>query len=370
MEIIRPMTAMGIMSGPSLDGVEASLIITDGIDVFEKGSSISRKYPEEVKTLIRSVYGRHIGEDEDGLLSKAEEVVTNFHIKIAQELIEYSTLEAEDIDVIGMHGQTILHKPNEGITVQLGDGKKVANALGIDVISRLRNVDIAGGGQGAPLMPVFHEAITKQAEKPLAFLNIGGIAYVTWIGGSGELVSYDTGPGNMLIDDWAKKHTGVAMDENGDMAVRGTVNEKTLEKMLKLDYFQAPPPKSAGRSMFSELIEQVEGMSADDGAATLTALTVESIKRGAIKHMPEMPVKWIVSGGGTKNPTMMRMLRNTLETEVTSTSKKGWDAEYMEAQAVAFLAVRSIFGLPITYPSTTGVRQPSSGGKRNFPDKE
>lgn len=368
MQIIRPMTVMGLSCGASFKGVEASLIITDGIDVFERGASISRKYSEEMKTLIRQVNGRYLDQDEDGLLTKAEEEITNFHINIAQELLDYADLEPLDIDIIGMHGQTILHKPDEKITIQLGDGKKVANALGVDVISRFRNVDIAGGGQGAPLMPVFHEAITKEETKPLAFLNIGGIAYVTWIGGSGQLVSFDTGPGNMLINDWAKKHTGVGMDENGDMAVRGKANYSIINKILQNNYFTKSPPKSADRGDFINLLTEIETLSADDGAATLTALTVESIKAGAIQHMPEIPAKWIVSGGGAKNPTMMRMLKNTLKADVVKTSEFGWDEEYMEAQAIAFLTARSYFGLPLTFPSTTGVSQPSSGGKRNHPE--
>lgn len=365
-DIIRPMTALGMMSGTSIDGVDAALIITDGIDVYETGASITRSYNEDLREKIRAILCLEFTEHKEQIL-EVEREVTLFHAEVAKNLLENSCLEAIDLDVIGFHGHTILHKPHERKTHQIGDGQLLADELGIEVVNRFRNVDIACGGQGAPLVPVFHEAMTRKVERPIAVLNIGGVANFTFIGENGELLAFDTGPGNAMIDDWVKKTTDSLMDYDGNCAVRGTINQKILNKMMSHEYFLKSPPKSLDRNDFMRYMADLEGMSAEDGAATLTAFTAEAVAISVEKYFPKPVKQIIVSGGGAKNPTLIRMLRQKIPIDIVKATSLNWNGDVFEAQAFAFLAVRSVFGLPISFASTTGVPHATSGGTRFFP---
>lgn len=362
MEVIRPLTAMGLMSGTSMDGVDAALLVTDGVDIFEYGKALSRPYDVEMRAQLRSVMGEE-GQKDAEHVKEVERKMTLFHADVVKELLDHADLRPEDVDVLGFHGQTVLHRPEEHLTIQIGDGDLLAEETHIPVVNRFRNADVANGGQGAPLIPAYHAALARDMEKPIAILNIGGVANVTWIGENGELVAFDTGPGNALIDDWMLKKHGTNMDFDGNMAASGTVNEKILSIMMKRPYFQKKPPKSLDRDDFYQrAMENLEGASVADGAATLTAFTAESVADSARNFLPQQPKKWIISGGGANNPTMMRMLRQKLGVPVEAARDVAWEGDFVEAQGFAFLAVRSLFGLPLSFPGTTGVPHSMCGG--------
>lgn len=362
MEVIRPLTAMGLMSGTSMDGVDAALLVTDGVDVFQFGKSLKRPYDMDMRAALRSVSGRQSLEDGERL-KDVERKMTLFHADVVKELLELAGLRPEDVDVAGFHGQTLLHKPQDALTVQIGDGDLLASETHIPVVNRFRQADLANGGQGGPLIPSYHAALARDMEKPLAILNIGGVANVTWIGENGELVAFAAGPGNAPIDDWMMKKHGTNMDYDGNMAAGGVVDEKIVAVMMKRPYFKKAPPKTLDRDEFSErVMNHLEGAGVADGAATLTAWVAEAVACAARDFLPKAPKKWIVCGGGANNPTLMRMLRQKLASPVENASKSGWDGDAMEAQGYAFLAARSLFGLPLSFPGTTGVPHSMCGG--------
>jgi anhydro-N-acetylmuramic acid kinase len=266
----------------------------------------------------------------------------------------------EAIDVVGFHGQTVIHRPEQHLTIQLGDGALLAELIGLPVVFDLRGADVAAGGQGAPLVPVYHRALVSALGRlPVAVVNIGGVANVTWTGTGGELFAFDTGPGNALIDDWMLKRTGQAFDDNGTIARRGSVHADVLTLCLSHDYFAKPPPKSLDRNAF--VWDAVQWMSVEDGAATLTAFTAAAIARSA-EHFPAPPELWVICGGGRHNPLLMDMLTQRLAGSVVPAEAAGLDGDSIEAEAWAYLAVRSLAGLPITFPRTTGVAEPMTGG--------
>ncbi len=266
--------------------------------------------------------------------------------------------------VIGFHGQTLLHRPERGLTVQIGDGRVLATRLGIPTVYDFRAADVAAGGQGAPLAPLYHRALVRHLgrEPPVAVLNIGGVANVTFIDGD-AVVACDTGPGNALLDDFLRVRTGQTLDTDGKTAAAGHVNEAAVERLLSHEYFAMPPPKSLDRNDFRGWVaDAIDDSSIEDGAATLTALTAAAVAR-IVPRLPRPPATWIVSGGGARNPTLMRMLAERLApAHVEAAHAVGWSINSLEAQACAYLAVRSLRGLPITLPTTTGAPRPLTGG--------
>jgi anhydro-N-acetylmuramic acid kinase len=356
--------ALGLMSGTSLDGIDVALVETDGEGIRSLGPTGYRPYSDEERALL----GRALAEapsmegrqDRRGCLVEAEALVTRAHAEAVEAFLRQHGLSAADVDVVGFHGQTVLHRPEIGLTVQLGDGAALARRLGATVVYDLRAADMAAGGQGAPLVPVFHRALVEAAgiEKPVAVLNIGGVANVTLIGPE-ALLAFDTGPGNALLDDWMRERAGIGFDEDGRTAARGRPDEALLAWLLVHPYFARQPPKSLDRNWFSHRI--VAHLSTQDGAATLAAFTVRAIAR-ALDFVDERPRRWIVGGGGARNGEMLRLLRHGTGAEVVTADAVGWSAEFLEAQAFAFLAARSLRGLPLTFPSTTGARVPTTGG--------
>mgnify|MGYP002536240067 FL=1 len=362
MEVIKPLTALGLMSGTSMDGVDAALLVTDGVDIFEYGKALNRPYDMDMRADLRSVTGRGVGEDSKKI-KDVERKMTLFHAEVVSELLDSAGLRAEDVDVIGFHGHTVYHNPAEKISVQIGDGDLLAEQTRIPVVNRFRNSDIANGGQGGPMMASYHAALARDLEKPLAVLNIGGVAKLTWIGENGELVAFDTGPGNALIDDWMMKKHGTNMDFDGNMAAVGKVNEKIVSLMMKSPYFKKKPPKSLDRDEFSlKISEHLEGESVADGAATLTAFTAQAAAAAAKDFLPKPARQWIVCGGGAHNPTLVRMLRQRIDAPISAAREVNWNGDFLEAQGFAFLAVRSLFGLPLSFPTTTGVPHSMCGG--------
>jgi anhydro-N-acetylmuramic acid kinase len=265
-----------------------------------------------------------------------------------------------EIRVVGFHGHTIWHRPEAGRTRQIGDGALLAAETGIDVVCDFRSRDMAEGGQGAPLAPLYHAALAAELAKPVAVLNLGGVGNVTWIGErGGEILAFDTGPANALIDDWVARHSGRPFDAGGELARAGRIDEAALAALLDDPYFALAPPKSLDRDAFDPA--PVAALTPADGAATLTAFTAAAVAR-ARDHLPAAPGRWLVTGGGRHNPALMAALAERLSAPVEAVEAVGWDGDALEAQAFAYLALRALDGLPLSLPSTTGVAQPATGG--------
>jgi anhydro-N-acetylmuramic acid kinase len=356
--------AVGLMSGTSMDGIDVAVIETDGVDAVVRGRSATFAYDAAFRArlaeAIEDARGLADRRARPGCLDEVERRLTEQHeVAVARFLAEHG-LKPADVAVIGFHGQTVLHAPERRLTVQIGDGAALARGSGIDVVWDLRAADVAAGGQGAPLAPVYHRAMTARLpERPAAVVNIGGVGNVTWVGRDGTLLAFDTGPGNALIDDWMLRHTGQAVDAQGATAAGGKVDEEALNALLMNPYFGQVPPKSLDRNAFA--IDPVLRLSVPDGAATLTAFTAASLAR-AREHFPEQPQLWVICGGGRRNRTLMSMLAAEVESAVVPAEALGFDGDSVEAEAWAYMAVRSLKGLPITFPGTTGVSALLSGG--------
>jgi anhydro-N-acetylmuramic acid kinase len=360
----KMMRAIGLMSGTSMDGIDVALIETDGEEKVVRGPSHTTAYDRGFRSALRQAIedARSLADRSarPGSLSEVERELTERHAAAVEQFLRRHGLEPADIDVVGFHGHTVWHAPERRVTVQLGDGALLARRIGIDVIHDLRAADCAAGGQGAPLAPVYHRALTARLpQRPIAVLNIGGVANVTWIGRAGELLAFDTGPGNAMIDDWMQRRRGLPRDEDGALAAKGRVYDDYVTQYLRHSYFGEPPPKSLDRNAFG--LELTGGLSPEDGAATLTAFTAASIA-GARAHFSEQPQLWVISGGGRRNKTLMAMIAGLVEAAVAPAEAVGMDGDAVEAEAWAYLAVRSLRGLPITFPGTTGVRRPLTGG--------
>lgn len=350
------LTALGLMSGTSLDGVDAALMVTDGETVRETGPAMTLPYPDGLRARLRDVLGGV------GAVAAVEREVTEFHAAAVRALLEAAGMAPAAVDVVGFHGHTILHRPGEGRTWQIGDGALLARLTGIPVVNDFRTADVAAGGQGAPLVPLFHAGLAAALDRPLAVLNLGGVGNVTWLGG-GRLLAFDTGPGNALIDDWCLRHRGRPLDEGGALAGAGRADAGRVAAFAAHPYFRRPPPKSLDRDDFRAFAAGlVDGLSAADGAATLTAFTAVAVA-AAVPHLPEAPRRWLVCGGGRRNPVLMQALSERLGVAVEPVEAVRWDGDALEAQAFAFLAVRSRRGLPLTLPETTGVARPMPGGR-------
>jgi anhydro-N-acetylmuramic acid kinase len=360
--------AIGLMSGTSQDGVDVALIDTDGESIAQFGATACRPYTKEERTLLRSATAAAANLTErtarPDIVAKAEALVNEAHAEAVQSFLAANSLPPQSVAAIGFHGQTLLHRPERGLTLQIGDGQQLARQLGIPVVYDFRAADVTAGGQGAPLAPIFHRALVRSldAEPPVAVLNLGGVANVTYIDGD-TLIACDTGPGNALLDDFLRLRTGQPLDTDGRQAAAGAIDEATIAQLMTHPFFAAPPPKSLDRNDFRGWVGDVlDGIGIADGAATLTALTAAAVAR-IVPLLPRPPKTWIVAGGGARNPTLMRMLAERLApAHIEAAHEAGWSIDSLEAQAFAYLAVRSLRGLPITFPGTTGVSQPLTGG--------
>lgn len=346
---------IGLMSGTSLDGVDAALLRTDGEGHIEREAFLGVAYDEALRVDLRACFGKTAEETRE-----AARALTVAHAEAVHRLLEMQGVQSKDIDLIGFHGQTISHAPEKGYTCQIGDGALLSSMTGIKVVNDFRTLDVKAGGQGAPLVPVYHQALAKKLDKPVVFLNIGGVANVTYIGQNGEMIAFDTGPGNALIDDWILQKTGETFDAAGNIALSGKVDEVVLQQLLSHPFFTAPAPKSLDRNAFASRVW--EKLSVADGAATLTAFTVQSIIK-SIAFFPDSPQQWIVAGGGRHNKFLMQQLQRYINAPVSSIDDLGLNGDAIEAEAFGYLAVRSVKGLPISFPTTTGAPQPMTGGK-------
>jgi anhydro-N-acetylmuramic acid kinase len=356
---------IGLMSGTSLDGVDAALLETDGEEVVRPGPGLTLAYAPETRAMLRNSLdeARAVaqGAPVPQSIREAERLLTAAHAEAVMALLQKTGLAAQQVALLGFHGQTILHRPDRHWTWQIGDGALLARLSGIDVVNDFRSADVKAGGQGAPLMPLYHAVLARSSGRPepLVVVNIGRVAQVTYI--KGDLVlAFDTGPGNAPLDDWMHRHSGRPVDEDGAFAATGKVNGAALETMLGNPFFARVPPKSLDRMDFG--MAAVEALSPADGAATLTAFTAASLAR-AREHFPEVAETWIVSGGGRHNKTLMAMLKARVNAPVISAQDVGWDGDGLEAQGFAYLAMRSRKGLPLSLPTTTGVVRPTTGGR-------
>lgn len=374
-----PIWALGLMSGTSLDGVDAALLKTDGVEITAFGPGRERAYEERDIARIRRPHQNwqrfrppeDMGAEHE--LANAERDVRSLHAQAVMELLTDTEISP---GLIGFHGQTIAHDPEAGWTWQLGDGAALARVLNRDVVWDFRTDDMRAGGEGAPLAPFYHWALARHigATAPVAFLNIGGVANVTWVDptaaspeADGALLAFDTGTGNALLNDWMMRRAGQPFDKGGEAAARGNVDWMTLHSNnAATAYFERKPPKSLDRNTFAAVLKSVEDLSTDDGAATLTAFTVEGVVK-AVEWMPSPPARWLVCGGGRKNATMMGMLADRLKAQVEPVEAAGLDGDMLEAQAFAYLAVRVARGLPTSAPGTTGCAQPVCGGQVSVP---
>lgn len=346
---------IGLMSGTSLDGIDAALLTTDGESQIEREGFISVPYDDGLRARIRSCLNLPAGRPGD--TAAVERELTEAHAQVVHKLM--AAHKSSPVDLIGFHGQTVAHDPARGYTCQLGDGALLAQMTGIRVVNDFRTADVAAGGQGAPLAPVYHRALSAHTGKPCCFLNIGGVANLTYIGADGGVLAFDTGAGNALIDDWMLAKAGKKFDRNGEAAASGRVDEEVVSALLTHPFFAAPPPKSLDRNDFVSNLWQA--LSTEDGAATLTAFTVRGVLRAA-EYLPQKPLRWIVSGGGRLNAEIMHGLRMGLGVPVNPIEDIGFDGDAIEAEAFAYMAVRSLRGLPISFPGTTAVPREMTGG--------
>ena len=364
------MRAIGLMSGTSMDGVDVALLDTDGERAIRLGPQAFTPYDDADRSLLRAALRDAVGlRDRDarpGALAPAEAMVTARHLAAVEAFLTEHGLARKDIDVVGFHGQTVLHAPERHLTIQIGDGEVLARRLGLAVAFDFRAADVAAGGEGAPLVPVYHRALVERdgIAGPIAVINIGGVANVTYVAAGEDPIACDTGPGNALLDDLVRERCNLPFDRDGALAASGTVDAAALARLLAHPFFTRPAPKSLDRDAFSR--RPVEALATADAAATLVAFTAAGIA-AAIEVMPAVPRLAIVCGGGGHNATLMREMASRLPCRVESADALGWSAEAMEAQAFAYLAVRSLRNLPITFPMTTGAAAPLAGGRVSPP---
>jgi anhydro-N-acetylmuramic acid kinase len=355
------------MSGTSMDGVDVALVETDGESEVRLGPFLCRPYLDDDRALLRRALqdAQEITDrsERPGAMAEAERMITQRHGEAVEAFLDANKMEPGSIDIVGFHGQTVLHRPESRLTVQIGDGHELARRIGMPVAFDFRTPDVAAGGHGAPLVPVFHRALMEAAgiELPAVVLNLGGVANLTYLPARGaDPLAWDTGPGNALLDDLMLSRTGATMDLGGRIAGAGTVDEGALRRLLTHAYFDLAPPKSLDRNAFS--LVPVDSLPLADAAATLVAFTAESIAR-ALRELPAPPKRLIAAGGGTKNPVLIANISRRTGLAAEPAEQLGWSADAMEAQAFAYLAVRSRAGLPLTFPTTTGVPHPMTGGR-------
>ncbi|MBB4095602.1 anhydro-N-acetylmuramic acid kinase [Brucella pecoris] len=368
---MQPIWAVGLMTGTVLDGnIDVALLKTDGETIAEFGAYALKPYPRWIRDLLEQAQAEariwNFEGPEPAVFAEAEEALTRAQSAAVRELVEENGLSMADIGVVGFHGQTVLHRAPQagklGDTRQLGDGGLMSELLGTRVAYDFRTADIRAGGQGAPLAAVYHAALLRSADASgsTAILNLGGVGNITWWDGGDVLVAFDTGPANAPINDFMKKHGLGEMDRDGALAAKGKVDEMRLAELLKHPYLSAPYPKSLDRFDFTEAM--ADGLGEEDGAATLTAFTTSAVGK-ALDILPRRPKRLAVSGGGRRNPTMMRMLVERAKVELVPAETLGWRGDAVEAECFAFLAVRVLRGLPISFPSTTGAPEPMTGGQ-------
>lgn len=355
----KRLNVIGLMSGTTFDGVDAAFLHTNGDDFVEIGQTHYLEYPAELRKQID-----HIINDKPSLheILTTEKDLTIFHSQLVLELLNKMNKPAEYIDLIGFHGQTIYHDASSSVTWQIGNGQLLAQITQINVINDFRRKDMSIGGCGAPLVPIFHEVLVRNLPKPVAFLNIGGVANLSYIGQNGQLIAFDTGPGCALIDDLVKKNTNLNYDKNGQIARSACPDLEFVEKLLEHKFFSQNFPKALDRNDFKTLTKALDLINYPDAISTLTHLTAASIA-SSLKILPQKPAMWLVSGGGSRNQFLLEILEKNYSIKLQNVQDAlGLNPDFIEAWAFAYLAARSFYHLPISFPNTTGCKKPTSGG--------
>lgn len=359
--IIKPLNVLALMSGTSFESIKYAFILTDGVDIYKTFYSGAIPISEFLRTKISLIMGKNIEQADDKVLIDAvENDVTSFMIDVLRELMSSSI---QKVDLIGVEGPTIAHDAQAQYTYQLGKGMKIFETFQIPVVSHFHNADLLNGGQGAPIGATYYQALSTDLEKPALFINIGGITSLTYIGNFGDMLSFDCGPGNAILNDFMKKHASIAMDYNGQCAACGHANEKIVTGLMRHKFFEKQPPKALDRNAFIDKTEHFEGMSVEDGAATIVAFIAESIAASVASFCTEKPQTVLICGGGASNPTLVRAIKQKLKLQGMTAMTAYDDIKPDDAACIAFLAVRRFYNLPITFPSTTGVLAPLIGGK-------
>ncbi len=366
---MTPAWSLGLMTGTVLDGnIDIALLRTDGETVTEFGPWTLWPYPPELPPLLERTLAAARDWDfcgpEPALFAAAEAALTRAQSAAVSQFLAREAIPPASVAAIGFHGQTVLHRPpspgQPGATRQLGDGPLMARLTGIPTVYDFRSADVAAGGQGAPLAPVYHAALLQTLLPGPAVLNLGGVANLTWRGQDGTLAAFDTGPANAPLNDWMRQTTGAAMDRDGALACTGQVDAARLDRLLAHPYFAAPYPKSLDR--FSFLANLAEGLSPEDGAATLTAFIAAAVARG-LELLPARPTRLVVCGGGRRNRAIMAALAARTGIPAVPAETVGWRGDAVEAECFAFLAMRTLRGLPSSFPTTTGASSPTIAGR-------
>lgn len=373
---MTPVWAVGLMTGTVLDGnIDIALLRTDGETVERFGPWTLAPYPAGLRDLLAGALKEALDWQFTGpgpeVFRAAEDALTRAQSQAVLAFLAREGVPARDVAAIGFHGQTVLHRApaagRRGDTRQLGDGALMAALTGIDTVYDFRTADVHAGGQGAPLSASYHAALLRGLRLPgataagtTAVLNLGGVANLSWLGPDDQLIAFDTGPANAPLNDWVERRTGQGMDRDGALARSGRVDEARLARLLEHPYLSMPYPKSLDR--FGFRAEMADGLGLEDGAATLAAFTAAAVGRG-LDLLPQRPVRLVVCGGGRRNPAIMDALRARAHVEPTPAEDAGWRGDAVEAECFAFLAVRALRKLPISFPTTTGVPAPMPGGR-------
>ncbi|SIQ28847.1 anhydro-N-acetylmuramic acid kinase [Bosea sp. TND4EK4] len=358
------LTAIGVISGTSMDAIDVSIVTSDGREQLSFGPGAGYAYPPATRQALQDLIAAPERAVDDPLM-ELEAAVTAAHLDAVRRFVAEQKLDPATIDLVGLHGQTVYHRPEIRFTRQLIDGPAVAAALGIPTVDRFRHADVAAGGEGAPFAPLYHQALAQRLDQPVMVLNLGGVGNVTYIDGE-EVIAFDTGPASAILDDFVLKRRGQAFDADGELAASGTVREDLVTAFMTNPYFERPAPKSLDRNDFHRRAQVVEPLSDADGAATLAAFTIESVV-DALRHVPKRPKRWLVTGGGRLNRHFMQRFAERLGVPVEPVEAAGWAGDVIEAQTFGYLAIRSVKGLPLSLPGTTGVPEPLTGGRLNLP---
>lgn len=356
----RLTTAIGTISGTSMDGIDVALIETDGREQVRPGPGRTLPYPAELRAELQALLADPSIAEREPLTALEERVTIAFAEAIA-DFMAAEQIAPAAVDLIGLHGQTVYHRPERRFTRQLGRGELMATRLGIAVVDGFRQADVRSGGHGAPLAPLYHAAMVANLPKPTMVLNWGGVGNVTYVGAD-SIIAFDTGPASALIDDFMLRHFGRPYDADGAVAAQGKVDAERLKELMAHPFFALPPPKSLDRQAFHAHAARIAGLKPEDAVATLTAFTIEATA-AALAHVPEMPRRWLVGGGGRHNRSLMQGLAAALGVAVEPVEAEGWDGDQIEAQLFGYLAVRSRLGLALSLPTTTGVPYPMPGGE-------
>lgn len=359
--IIKPLNVLALMCSTSFESLKCAFVKTDGVDVYDIFGMQEYPLPAFLQLKTDLIYGKKITNPDDKvLIDMVENDITDIMI---ENLKNFAQSYDEPIDLIGIEGPTIACDSEQKYTYQLGKGQKIFEAFNVPTVSHFHNADILSGGTGWPLTATYYHAISSKIKKPALFINIENVSSLIYIGELGEMLSFDCAVGNAMLNDFMKKHAGLSMDYNGKCAALGNPDVKIVQNLMHHRFFDILPPKSMPRDLFQNKAEHFEGLSLEDGAATITEFIAQGILDAVLRFLPSKPEKTLICGGGANNPTLVRFIRQKLKKQGIEADTYCEECSPNDAAAVAFLAARCYYHLPITFPETTGVSAPMSGGK-------